>query len=416
SAELYDWMIGVLEGVYRYFLQQATAMAKLAENQLAFERQEVPPAYIQTDYWEAPSEGAVITSAENSTVDRRGLTGSSRLLMDIYKLDQHAFETDKRKLQLTKTISLARLDPFVFQRFVQTGVMVFETPMRMFDQDFPGHYLRLIKRVRTSVLALIPPTEGIKATLQSSGISRVVIGGNIFQEITIRRDPESVALTSPQNATGLFELQQESHMMLPFESSGVNMVWEFRMPKASNPFDFKTIADVLITIEYTALDSYDYRQQVVRQLDRSVSADRAFSFRLQFPDQWYALNNPDQNNIPMAVTFEIRRGDFPPNIQDLNIQHVLLYFATKDEKQLDEKITLELIDPENGLKYGGSTTPFENVISTRSGNAADWLLIGKMPAGNWELKIVDSQKIRDLFKNNKIEDILFVITYAGETP
>ena len=57
SAELYDWMSGVLEGVYSFFLQQATAMAKLAENQLAFERQEMPPALIQADYWEALTDG-----------------------------------------------------------------------------------------------------------------------------------------------------------------------------------------------------------------------------------------------------------------------------------------------------------------------------------------------------------------------
>ena len=40
SAELFEWMSDVLSGVYAYFLQQATALAQLAEAQLAFERQE----------------------------------------------------------------------------------------------------------------------------------------------------------------------------------------------------------------------------------------------------------------------------------------------------------------------------------------------------------------------------------------
>ena len=43
SAELYAWMSGILGGAYSYFLQQATAMAQLAQYQLAFERQEAPP-------------------------------------------------------------------------------------------------------------------------------------------------------------------------------------------------------------------------------------------------------------------------------------------------------------------------------------------------------------------------------------
>ena len=71
--------------VYSFFLQQATAMAKLAENQVAFERQEVPAAYIQTDYWEAPGDMGAGGGETGSSSDRRGLTGSARLLQDIYK-------------------------------------------------------------------------------------------------------------------------------------------------------------------------------------------------------------------------------------------------------------------------------------------------------------------------------------------
>ena len=56
NAELYDWMSGILSGVYRYFLLQATSMARLAQDQLAFERQERPPNFIRADYWQPPSE------------------------------------------------------------------------------------------------------------------------------------------------------------------------------------------------------------------------------------------------------------------------------------------------------------------------------------------------------------------------
>ena len=37
--------------------QQATQLAKLAELQLAFERQETPLAFIKSDYWERPASG-----------------------------------------------------------------------------------------------------------------------------------------------------------------------------------------------------------------------------------------------------------------------------------------------------------------------------------------------------------------------
>ena len=83
TAELFDWMADVLEGVYRYFLQQATSMAKLAEQQLSFERQEMPQQFIQSGYWRVNRKGQTEVSHDEETPDRRGLTGSARLLQDI---------------------------------------------------------------------------------------------------------------------------------------------------------------------------------------------------------------------------------------------------------------------------------------------------------------------------------------------
>ena len=423
NAELYDWMSGVLGHVYSYFLQQATALAQLAQYQLGFERQETPPSFIQTDYWQIPAETQT-TGMDGSTPDRRGLTGSARLLQDIYQLDQYAFETNRRKLQLSQTFSLARLAPAEFQRFRETGVLTFATPMDLFDRSFPGHYLRLIKRVRTSVIALVPPTQGIRATLINSGISRVVIGGNTFQTIVVRRDPEMVAFTSPINATGLFELQTEGEMLLPFESMGVDTFWELQMPRAANAFDFNTIADVLITVEYTALHSFAHRQQVIQGLDRSFEADRPFSFRQEFADQWYYLNNPpdpDKEESPIAVSFEIKREDFPPNLDDLKIQHIVMLFARTNGMDFEVPVAhlhlLVTTEDGNEISLGGPATSSDGVISTRRGNAPSWTeMIGSPPIGKWELALPNSEEIRQMLGEGKIEDILFVITLSGQTP
>lgn len=427
NAELYEWMSGVLGEVYSYFLQQATALAQLAENQLAFERQDTPPKFIQVDYWDVPSETGSLTTDQKSP-DRKGLTGSARLLRDLYQLDQYAFETDKRKLNLSQTFSLARMAPFDFEQFRQTGVLTFATPMPLFDRDFPGHYLRLIKRVRTSVIALIPPHHGIRASLIASGISRVVTGGDVFQQIVVRRDPELVALTSPISATGVFEMDVQPEMHLPFESMGVDTLWEFQMPRAANPFDFRTIADVLVTIEYTALNSFDYRQQVIKMLDPKLSGERSFIFTSQFADAWYDLHNPEQSASPMTVKFKTWREDFPPNLDDLKIQHVLLFFGrvvdeVAEEKPLEVEVKSLQFTPQGEKNpVGGGATTIDGVISTRRGNGASWnSMIGKTPAGEWELSLkfddpVKDKEIRDRFKNEEIWDILLVITYGGRTP
>jgi hypothetical protein len=418
NVELFEWMSGVLEDVYGFFLQQATATAKLAENQLAFERQEPSPAYIQADYWTAPGELLSMGVLQNSGPDRRGLTGSARLLQDVYRLDQYAFETNKRKHQLTKTISLAQIAPVEFQRFRETGVITVATPMEILDREFPGHYLRLIKRVRTSVVALISPTYGIRATLANAGLSRTVIGPNVFQTVPIRRDPESVALTSPINATGLFELESQTELLYPFEGCGVDTIWEFQMQRAANPFDYGTIADVLIAIDYTALSSNDYYQQVSQKLRPDLSLERPFSFRGQFADQWYDLHNPDQTSQPMTVRFRTAPADFAPNLNSLKIQHVALYFARAEGQSFEVPVThLRYTEQGSAGGIGGGATSIDGFISTRRGNAGSWTAMqGKSPFGEWELSLPDTDEMRNRFKNEEIVEMLFVLSYSGRTP
>ena len=414
NVELYNWMSGVLENIFRYYLQQAASMSKLAEVQLAFERQEPLFGVIKDDYYELPNfDGNDSASSDSSSMDRRGLTGSARLLRDITKLDQYAFTTDQRKQQLSVNFSLSQLDPFAFQQFKQTGVLNFDTSGKVFDRRFPGQYLRLIKQVRISVIALVPPVQGISATLTSSGISRVVIAGDVFQTVAIRRDPESIAFTNPIGASGVFDLNPNPEMLFPFEGNGVDTRWEFRLPKASNPMDFNTIADVLLTIEYTALHNRTYQEQVQRELDPYISFDRAFSFRQEFSDAWYDLHNPEQTNTPMNVNFETTLADFPSNVKDLSITSVLMYFIA--EGDLPAKFdNAKLNFTQDGNTSGGvAALPTHGVIR----NGGDWISIGgRVPEGKWTLELPNNSIVKQLFKDEKIIDILLVLTCEGELP
>lgn len=413
SAELYDWMSEILEGVYSYFLQQATATAQLAAQQLNFERQEPVPAFILSNYWEAPRDQ--LTQKEGEERDRRGLTGSVRLLQDIHQLEQFALQTDRRKLQLTKTISLARLSPVEFQQFRQTGKMLFYTLMELFDRDFPGQYLRLIKRVRVSVIALAPAIDGIKATLSNHGISRVVQPLlSSFDTTVVRRMPESIALTGSMNASGVFDFEPaDQNKLRPFESTGVDTAWEFSLPKAANvSLDYNSIADVLITIDYTALHSEDYKRQVIVQLDKTFSADRAFSFRNEFPDQWYDLNHPEllAEADQMQVQFETLATDFAPNLEALQIKHLVFYFVN-DDGLPPMAVTVGFNDftALNRMAYDG-------ILSSRQGeNIERWqsFFTETSPIGNWSLSLPNNDTVKDWFASKQIKDIVFVVTYEG---
>ena len=407
TAEIYAWMSHVLRRIYSYFLQEATAIAQLAEQQLAFERQVASTGLIRSDYLTTPAEGLSQRPSGNEENNvRLGLTGSAQLLQDIYRLDQLAFTTNQRKLQLTKTISLARLFPIEFAQFRESGVLPFATPMSLFDRDYPGHYLRLIERVRIAVIALIPPTEGIKATLTSVGNAQVVTGDAGFPTVQVNSGAQMVALSSPNNDSGLFELQQPSEFLRPFEKQGVASQWNFELPKASNPFDFNTIADVLLTIEYTALHSEAYKNQILPALDRSAGGDRAFSFRNEFADAWYDLHNPEQTATPGTVKFKPRRADFPPNINDLTLSNVRLYFALKEGTTWPERqaITLSTNNQE------GNPVPDKNGI-------ARFPLIQLSAADQeWQLTIPEDAEVQRLFSDNRIDEMLLIVAYDGQLP
>src|SRR5262249_22769232 len=95
---------------------------------------------------------------------------------------------------------------------------------------------------------------------------------------------------------------------------GVDASWELQLPKAANPFDYSTIADVLFTIQYTALQRFTYRLQVIQQLDGLFNAEQPISVRDQFADEWYTLHNPVQADAPMVIHFCMARREFPPNL------------------------------------------------------------------------------------------------------
>jgi hypothetical protein len=424
NADLYEWMADVMQQVYRFFLQQATQLAKLAELQLAFERQEPPPAFIKSDYWERPASGMTpdVGASLTGTNSVAGLTGSARLLRDVYELDQYAFTKNQRKQQLSETLSLAQFDPLAFQIFRQTGNLPFATPMELFDRRFPGHYLRLIKRVRTSVVALIPPTMGIRATLSSVGTTRVTTGPDIFRTVTIQRGPQQVALSSPVNATGLFDLDAQPELLVPFEGLGVDGHWVFDMPKAANPFDYDAVADVLVTIDYTALQSDDYQEQLLKSLDRRFDADRAFSFRREFADAWYDLNNPeilDDPDLPMTVSFRTRRTDFPPNLEQLTIRQVLVQFVQPAQSRaavtVDELYFASAGSPAIPALPAErtATSDASGLISTRSG-AWRAVIGASMDADlTWTLKLPQASKAR--FKAQEITDIFLLISYGARS-
>jgi hypothetical protein len=109
---------------------------------------------------------------------------------------------------------------------------------------------------------------------------------------------------------------------------------------------------------------------------------------------------------------------------------VLLYFVRADGMNEEIDVThLTFTAPGAPDAVGGKATTIDGVISTRRPNGSPWRPLRdpgpgptpRTPAGVWELSLrTDNpdrdQQIQSWFKNDKIEDILLIISCSGHTP
>ncbi|MEP7091293.1 MAG: hypothetical protein ABI776_14440, partial [Nocardioidaceae bacterium] len=213
---------------------------------------------------------------------------------------------------------------------------------------------------------------------------------------------------------------QSSDLLMPFEDQGVDSTWELRMPRAANAFEYSTIADVLISMDYSALDSIDYREQVVQRLPQTMQAERPFSFTTDFADAWYDLHNPALllDEQQMRVKVRTLRADFPPNLDRLAIDNVLLYFARADGFTAEVPVTgLRFTEDGTAAPVGGGSITLDGAMSTRRSNGGAWTpMIGRSPLGEWELELPRTAQVKGWFIDRRITEILLVVSYSGRLP
>ena len=124
----------------------------------------------------------------------------------------------------------------------------------------------------------------------------------------------------------------------------------------------------------------------------------------------------------MTVGFHTDRADFPPNLDRLRIQHVVLYFSRAASQTFEVPVTsLKFTNEGSPGSVGGAANTVDGVISTRRGNAGSWMAMLKDPLRGMGARSAQSGRGRNRFQSNKttasqITDILLVITYAGRTP
>lgn len=272
AAQLYQWLSGQFSTFYYQAYDATLSLCLAAEACWQYELGDFVSRFIQPGAW-------------NDAY--RGLTAGESLKLNLIKMDAAYLANNPRLLQINKTISVRQLlgktDPvdseqeiawptFVAGLLADTsGAAQIELNQELFDSDYPGHYLRRIKRMSVSLPVTVGPYQDIRATLTQT-YNAVTLAPSI-DATKYLRDPDNgingdvrenlrasqeIALSSGINDDGLFTFDFDDERYLPFEGTGAVSRWSLQFPTRSPADDeerqkiIASLTDVILHVQYTA--------------------------------------------------------------------------------------------------------------------------------------------------------------------
>ena len=302
------------------FLQQETAALHRQMYELA--RRAAHEA-MRSFRFELPHAGQWFLPEEDWDNLHAGLLAGERLDFALRRMEKAYLDENRRELEITKHISL-RLDfPVAYLQLRTTGYCEIAIPEWMFDVDYPGLYLRKFRSLQATVPIVASPLTGVHCRLtmlssatrvspevrppaqhccrdgrDHSGYAPCADDPRVVREYAAR---ESIATSSGQNDSGLFELNFRDERYLPFEYRGVVSRWRIELPPENNYFDPDTLTDLVLHVNYTAREGGEaLRDAAARDARGRLPGDglRLFDVRHDFPDAWPALRIPDCDDGP----------------------------------------------------------------------------------------------------------------------
>ncbi|SDZ49779.1 hypothetical protein SAMN05421684_5787 [Asanoa ishikariensis] len=315
SAEVHDFLRDRFTAHQRYlFLQQDTAAlhqqtyelalhaARQAERALSYEQGHTGRTFVSGELWDDLQEG---------------LQAGERLAHALRRMEHAYLDGNVREYELTKHVSLRLHFPLELLTLRSTGRCELELPEWLFDQDYPGHYLRRVKSVSVTVAASVGQYAGVHCRLTLlSGTTRVdprlrgPVAGCCGDADACRcgsgypalpDDPrvvrtyaatEAIATSSGLNDAGLFELNFRDERYLPFEFAGAVSRWRIELPPENNTLDVDELSDVVLHLNYTAREGGDALRAAAMEHGRDrLPGDglRLFDVRRELDEAWWEL-------------------------------------------------------------------------------------------------------------------------------
>ena len=321
NEDLYNYMESTLRtAMYQTYLL-AYDLAKKAELAFRFERRQ-----------NAVQSAVNFVSYGYFNPARDGLQASHQLYLALKSMDAAYQESRGHDYEITKSISLRQMNPYQLLTLRETGSCTFDVPEVAFDTDFPGHFFRRIKTVSLTVPCIVGPHTGVNATLRllkhryrndalatsSRDYVEDTSSGSLDARFRTDMIPiDAVAASSAQNDAGAFELSLKDERFVPFEGAGAISSWQLTLPPTSfRPFDYASIADVILSMRYTACEGGEVLRKAaadsvvdwigtIESASKEVGLLAMWDIRAEFAAEWAKLSGPapggNGNNTPTLV-------------------------------------------------------------------------------------------------------------------
>lgn len=209
-----------------------------------------------------------------------------------------------------RDLSLVSLDPNAFLDLKMTGTCQFVLPEWLFDLDYPGHYLRRIRSASVTVPCVIGPYASVNCTvtLESSSVRIDADATSDYERdprkpedarfLDIRGASESIATSSAQADSGLFEANLRDERYLPFESHGAVSRWRIRLKSSDNGLALESATDFILHLRYIARDGGPdledgARNAIKKRIGPAARTPlyRMISLRHEYPTEWGKYRN-----------------------------------------------------------------------------------------------------------------------------
>ena len=374
SEDLYTWMSSQLSTLLYSYYRLALDTARRAEQTVKTElmRPELDAiSYIQPTYWDA---------------GHQGLLSGEPLYLDVKRLDLDYHTYNVRELEITKHVSLRRLQPTALLALKLNGSCTVTIPEWVYDLDCPGHYMRRLDMVSVSIPSTVGSFTGVNCTLtlQQSSIrtsSQAQPGqyvrstGSADQRFTdYYGSIQSIVTSGAVSDSGMFDTSVRDDRYRPFEGAGAISTWTLTLPPIPS-FDYATITDVILHVRYTARDGGQAlagpATDATMTLLKTPGAAPQYlllSLRHDFPAEWYAFTS---GGAGAPFTAVLPRSYFPYTSQGATLQNIqpTLYSAAGQR-------TLPAGSIASDLNANGQTTlTFTPDATVLTAQAADVFLV-----------------------------------------